>query len=395
MPMISLEQAWAIVAEAARPLGGEQVSLVESAGRVLAAPVLATCDSPRANVSMMDGYAVRGREALAGAGFEVIGTSAAGARFGGRVGAGQAARIFTGAALPDGADRVVIQENVAIDGYRMTIVGPSGEASFVRAAGSDFRTGDRVVEAGTRLTPGALVAAAAAGADRVTVTRRPRVVTIATGDELRTVGDPLDMDHIPDSIGRALAAMLGAMGAQLFGHHLLGDDLPALESAAAEAVATADLVVVTGGASVGARDHAKAMFAPLGMELLFSKAAIKPGKPVWLGRVGETLVMGLPGNPGSALVTARLLLAPLVAGLFGQTRPPPLEWIDLPLGAAIPATGDRETLVRASLVDGKLKPVDNQDSGAQRALAEASWLIRCPPGQGPLAIGDMVAALAF
>ena len=149
--------------------------------------------------------------------------------------------------------------------------------------GSDFRTGELVVAAGTRLTPGALVAAAGAGADGVPVARRPRVVTIATGDELRPAGDLLGPDNIPDSIGPALAAMLGAMGAEVVGHRLLGDDLPALEAAAAEAAATADLVVVTGGASVGERDHAKAMFAPLAMELLFSKVAIKPGKPVWLG----------------------------------------------------------------------------------------------------------------
>lgn len=395
MPLISLECAWEIVTEAAVPLGGQPVLLVDAVGRVLAAPVVATFDSPRSDVSMMDGYAVRDGEAMIGAGFEVIGTSAAGARFGGSVGVGQAVRVFTGAAVPAGADRVVIQEDVAIDGDRMTIVEAPGGARFVRAAGSDFRSGEVVVAAGTRLTPGALVAAAGAGADQISVARRPRVVTIATGDELRPVGAALDGEHIPDSIGPALAAMLQAMGAEMVGHRLLGDDLPALEAAAAQAVAAADLVVVTGGASVGARDHAKAMFAPLGMELLFSKVAIKPGKPVWLGRVGATLVIGLPGNPGSALVTARLLLAPLVAGLLGETSPPPLQWVQLPLASPIPATGDRETFLRATLVDGKLLPVANQDSGAQRALAEAGWLIRCPTGQGPLTAGDMVPALLF
>ena len=221
-------------------------------------------------------------------------------------------------------------------------------------------------------------------------------MTIATGDELRPVGTASDVpDRIIDSIAPGLHAMLGAMGAEVLDHRLLGDDLPKLEAVAAEAVARAELVVVTGGASVGARDHAKAMFAPLGIELLFSKVAIKPGKPVWLGRVGDTFVMGLPGNPGSALVTARLLLAPLVAGLLGQTRPSPLEWIDLPLGVPIPATSDRETFLRAALIDGKLVPVANQDSGAQRALAEANWLVRCPAGQGPLAAGAMVPALIF
>ena len=394
--MIGLDEALSIIADSVSRLGSERIGLNEASGRVLALPVVAAFESPRANLSMMDGYAVHGDEALVGAAFAVIGTSAAGGRFVGSVGPGQAVRIFTGAALPEGTDRVVIQENVALDGKRMTIVEAPGAAGFVRARGSDFAAGDIVVATGSRLTPGTLVAAAGAGTGTVQVTRRPRVVTIATGDELRPVGTASDdPDRIIDSIAPGLHAMVDAMGAEVLDHHLLGDDLPALEAAAAEAVARADLVVVTGGASVGARDHAKAMFAPLGIELLFSKVAIKPGKPVWLGRVGDTFVMGLPGNPGSALVTARLLLAPLVAGLLGQTRPSSLEWINLPLGVPIPATSDRETFLRAALIDGKLVPVANQDSGAQRALAEANWLVRCPAGQGPLAAGAMVPALIF
>ena len=395
MPPITLNQALEIVGRAAVPLASQQVSLIGASGRVLAAPVIATFDSPRSDVSMMDGYAVRADEARSEGVFDVIGTLAAGARFDGAVGVGQAVRIFTGAALPTGADQVVIQENVTLDGDRMTIAEAPGAARFVRARGSDFGTDEIVVAAGIRLTPGALVAAAGAGADRVDVVRRPRVITLATGNELRALGEAFGTDRIPDSIGPGLTAMLDAMGAEVIGHLVFGDDLATLQAAAEDAVARADLVVVTGGASVGARDHAKAMFAPLGMELLFSKVKIKPGKPVWLGRVGATLVMGLPGNPGSALVTARLLLAPLVAGMLGQKTPPPLVWINLPLGAPIPATGDRETFLRATLIDGRLMPVTNQDSGAQRVLGEASWLIRCPAGQGALAEGTLVPALAL
>jgi len=396
MPPISLDDAWGIIAAAATSLDHETIFLHHAAGRMLAAPVHAAFESPRATVSTMDGFAVREGDARIGAVFQIIGVSAAGASFGGRVGAGQAVRIFTGAALPDGADRVVIQEVVTAEDAAATIVEAPGAMRFVRVAGSDFATGETVVAAGTRLTPGALVAAAGAGAVEVSVTRRPRVITIATGDELRAIGADLETpDHLPDSIGPGLDAMLDALGAEVLGHHLLGDDLPALEAAAASAVAVADLVVVTGGASVGARDSAKAMFAPLGIELLFTKVAIKPGKPVWFGRVGATLVMGLPGNPSSAMVTARLLLAPLVAGLLGQRSPAPLEWIDLPLAAPLPATDDRETFFRAMLVDGRLMPLANQDSGGQRALAEAGWLVRCAAGQGPLEPGAMVAALAF
>lgn len=393
---IDLENGWKIIGAAAPILDSEAIALNHAAGRVLAAPVVAFFDSPRAPVSMMDGYAVRHSDARIGTSLQVIGTSAAGARFSGPVEPGEAVRIFTGSKLPDGAERIVIQENVSAEDDRMAIVEAPGEARFVRAQASDFAKGEQVVAAGWRLTPAVLVAAAAAGASKVLVTRTPLVMTIATGDELRPIGEAIDhSDLIPDSLGAGLGAMLTGLGAEVLGHQVLGDDLPMLEAAAAEAVAQADLVVVTGGASVGERDHAKAMFLPLGMELLFTRVAIKPGQPVWLGRVGNTLVMGLPGNPGSAMVTARLLLAPLVARLLGQRWPAPIEWIDLPLGSPLPATGDRETFVRAKLLNGRLMPLANQDSGGQRALAEAGWLVRCPAGQGPIESGAMVSALAI
>ena len=395
MSLINFDQALVIIADTAAPLAAERIALADAGRRVLAEPVRASFDSPRNAVSTMDGYAVSNSDAHAGASLTLIGVSAAGARFAGSVAPGEAVRIFTGATLPDGADRVVIQEVVtAVDD--IIVIGEAGTDRFVRAAASDFAAGEVVVAAGSRLTPGALLAAAAAaGTDLLAVTRRPRVMTIATGDELCAAGQTLGPDQIPDSIGPGLGAMIATLGGLWVGHALLADDLPALEAAAQQAVAIADLVVVIGGASVGARDHAKAMFAPLGMDLLFSKVAIKPGKPVWLGRVGATLVMGLPGNPGSALVTARLLLAPLMSGLLGQATPPPLQWIDLPLAAPIPATGMRETFLRAALVEGKLLPVANQDSGAQRALGEASWLIRCAAGQGPLTAATLVPALAL
>ena len=391
MSLISLDEAWGIIADAVCPLASEAISLTQAAGRVLAEPITARFDSPRTAVSTMDGYAVRDGD---GAVLRLIGTSAAGERFDNSVGQGEAVRIFTGAALPDGATRVVMQENVTADGDRINVNATSA-ATFVRHRASDFAAGDEVVAAGSLLTPGALVAAAGAGASTVTVTRRPRVLTIATGDELRAVGDPLDAEHIPDSLSPGLTAMIAAMGAEMLGHQLIGDNLPALEAAAASAVSACDLVVVTGGASVGARDHAKAMFAPLGLELLLSKVAIKPGKPVWLGRAGETLVMGLPGNPSSAMVTARLLLAPLVARLLGQHEPAPIDWLTLPLAAPLPATDDRETFTRATLSSNGLTPLANQDSGAQRALGKARWLIRCPAGQGALAPGNSVQALTF
>jgi molybdopterin molybdotransferase len=173
----------------------------------------------------------------------------------------------------------------------------------------------------------------------------------------------------------------------------LGDDLPALERAAAEALEIADVTVVTGGASVGERDFAKKMFAPAGLELIFSKVAIKPGKPVWLGRAGGRLVLGLPGNPNSALVTARLLLAPLLHGLTG--RPPVLRWRQAKLAAPLAATGSRETFIRAAAAGDAVRPLTNQDSGAQSTLADADLLIRRAAGAPAGWIGDMVDIIDF
>jgi molybdopterin molybdotransferase len=388
--VIGFDKALALVARAAQPLGAETVPLAEAKGRVLAAPVIAMVDSPPADVSAMDGYAVRdadlpGRLNLAGESFPGGGTSV--------LRPGQCLRIFTGGPVPQGADRVVIQENVTREGD-VAIFGEPGPARHIRKRASDFARGQMLLAAGATLDARGLVAAAGADLGTLDVWRRPKLFILGTGDELAEPGTARDRPGaIPESLSLGVAALAGEMGAQIAGRLRLRDDLPSMERAAAEALAAADLVVVTGGASVGEKDFAKAMFAPLGLAPIFSKVAIKPGKPVWLGRVDEKLVMGLPGNPTSAMVTARLLLAPLIAGLTG--RPAALRWRRATLAEAIGPCGDRETFMRASWDGDSVRPFANQDSGAQKTLADADILIRRRAGAPAAEAGEPVEIIDF
>ncbi|MBV9883949.1 MAG: molybdopterin molybdotransferase MoeA [Sphingomonadaceae bacterium] len=389
--MIGFDEALALVAEAARPLGTEQVALADAHGRVLAAPVIAAVDAPPADVSAMDGYAVR--EADLPGRLRVAGESAAGVVAPPSLAPGSCVRIFTGAPVPAGADRVVIQEEVERDGEFASFGNP-GPGRHIRKRGTDFARGTILLEPGRLLDPRALIAAAGADVAEVEVRRRPRVALLATGDELADPGTArTTAGAIPDSVSLGVAALAADWGAEIALRRRLGDELPALEQAAAEALSAADVVVVTGGASVGERDHGRAMFAPAGLELIFSKVAIKPGKPVWFGRAGGRLVVGLPGNPNSALATARLLLAPLLAGLTG--RPPMLYWRRATLAQALPATGGRETFYRAASDGDAVRPLTNQDSGAQSTLAAADLLIRRAAGAPAGEAGEEVDVIDF
>ncbi|MBS0296440.1 MAG: molybdopterin molybdotransferase MoeA [Proteobacteria bacterium] len=394
--MKSFDDAVALACELASPLGSESVALHEAPGRVLAMPVLASRDAPTAPVSTMDGYALREAELSANARLRVVGESFPGRGFDGPVGSGECVRIFTGGPVPGGLDRVVMQEVVRRDGDIAAFEQPLGPERYVRAAGSDFRAGEALLAPGQRLTPAALVAAAAADLGRVEVYRCPRVSILATGDELAAPGEASARPGaIPDSASFGVAALAEAWGARVTARHRLIDDRAILEEAAATALRDSDLVVVIGGASVGEKDFAKAMFEPSGLELVFSKVAIKPGKPVWLGRAQGRLVLGLPGNPGSALVTARLFLAPLLAGLGGRDPHEALAWSPMPMAEALAATGDRETFHRARVTPGGARPVENQDSGAQKALATTDLLVRRLPGAPALAPGEAASVLAL
>jgi molybdopterin molybdotransferase len=390
--MIAFDEAVRRLTEVARPVGRETVPLRKAAGRVLAAPVVAMVDSPPADSSAMDGYAVR--EADLPGPLHLIGESFPGHGFDGALGPGSCVRIFTGAPVPAGADRVVIQEIAARDGNGVTIAEQPGQSSYVRPRGSDFRTGETLLEPGWQLDPRALVTIAAADLAEVEAWRAPGLVLLATGDELARPGEARGRPGaIPESISAGVAALAETWGGRILGSRLLADDLPGLERAAGEALEQADLVVVTGGASVGEKDYAEAMFAPHGLDPIFSKVTMKPGKPVWLGRARGKLVLGLPGNPTSAMVTARLLLAPLVAGLAGRRGA--LAWRPLPLAAPLPACGDRETFHRARLTEAGALPLANQDSGAQKALAEADLLLRSRPNEPPRQAGEEIEALDF
>jgi molybdopterin molybdotransferase len=393
--VISFDEAVALVVEAARPLGRERVTMAQAHRRVLAEAVLAEVDAPPSDVSSMDGYAVRDADLQALPARLVVADESFPSRGAeDPLAAGGCVRIFTGAPLPEGADRVVIQEEVERDGDFALFMSPPGEARHVRRRGSDFAKGETLLAPGRLLDPGALVAAAGADRAEVEVWRRPRLVLLGTGDELVEPGTARDRSGvIPESVSYGVAALAEEWGAATLDRLRLKDDLPELEKAAGEALVAADLVVVTGGASVGERDFAKAMFSSHGLDLIFSRVAIKPGKPVWLGRAGDRLVMGLPGNPSSALVTARLLLAPLLAGLSGRDPHEALRWRRAPLAAPLEACGSRETFVRAARDREAARPLPNQDSSAQKTLAAADLLIRRPAGIPAARVGDMVDVL--
>lgn len=376
--MISFDEAISIIGSAARPLSAETVSIHTAARRVLADPVIAAIDSPRADVSAMDGYAVRDSD-LTGfpVALNVAGESFPGAGWPEVLGTGSCVRIFTGAPLPAGADRIVIQENVRRESGKAIIDTHPGRALYVRPRGKDFAKGDELLTRGRLLDEYAIVAAAGADVAQVEVYRRPRAILLVTGDELVEPGRARETElSVPDSVSAALAAFAESWGASIVECRRLGDDLDSLARAAGEIAGTADLVVVTGGASVGEKDFAKAAFGPLGLDLLFERVSIRPGKPSWLGRAGDSLVLGLPGNPTSALVTARLFLAPALAGLTGRLPDDALRWEPAALSSPLAACDLRETFHRARFSDGRVSLLAFQESHAQKALAEADILVR-------------------
>ena len=393
--MISFHDAIELIRSVAKPLGTEAIAIERAGGRVLAAPVIACIDSPRADVSAMDGYAVRTDDLSdLPVSLKIIGESFAGAGWHGTVEAGSCVRIFTGAPLPAGAERIVIQEEVRRDGDLAIIDAAPGGEHYIRRRGGDFEAGEVLLLAGRLLDERAIVAAVAADLAEVEVYRQPRVQVLSTGDELVEPGAARDRaDAVPDSVSLGVATLAERWGAECVGRDRLRDDLPLMEEAANAALERADIIVVTGGASVGEKDFAKAMFEPAGLDLIFSRVAIKPGKPAWLGRAGGKVIIGLPGNPTSALVTARLLLAPLIAGMVGLPVDTPLQWTTGRLATALPACGERETFHRARTHSGEAGILSFQESSAQKALAEADVLVRQKANSPAIAAGESVDLL--
>lgn len=396
--MIDFDTAIDAIATNIAPLGVETVALESAAFRVLAQTVHAGLASPRRDVSTMDGFAVRDVDAKVGQKFNIVGESHAGGVSPPAIGPHETVRIFTGAALPEGSDRVITQENWAFEpnGCTMIISEAYGPGWHIRHKASDFNEGAPLLTEGTRLSALVMVTLAAADVASVAVYRQPQVALIATGDELVAPGNAAHhQTKIPESVSFGLNAMINQYGGVITGKYCGGDSLQHLASIATQAVGLADLVVVTGGASVGDRDFAKPMFEALGLEMLFSKVAIKPGKPVWLGRAKGCWVLGLPGNPTSAMVTARLFLAPILCLLQGQRVEDVLDWHLLPSSGSFPSSADRTTFSCASRQSQGLALVGSGDSAVQSTLAASEWLVMQPANSSMAGPGSEVRAIRF
>jgi molybdopterin molybdotransferase len=384
-----------MLADAAR-LGVEEVVLAKAVGRVLAAPVVADRDQPPFDASAMDGWAIRRADLGPNARFQVAGESAAGRAHARPLEAGQAVRIFTGAPVPAGSDLVVIQENATRDGQTVNFtIDREPPPTNIRPAGGDFRSGDVLLVEGARMDAWRLALAAAAGWPSLDVAVRPRVAILATGDELVPPGYVPAPDQIFESGSFALAALVEAWGGQATRLKAQADELDAIVRTVAEA--PFDLIVTVGGASVGDHDLVKPALATLGLALRVETIAVRPGKPTWFGALGDgRRVLGLPGNPASALVCAELFLRPLLAALTGAD--PALAIGAGVLAAPLPANGPREHWMRAARTldaDGRVKvtPFPDQDSSLVGVFSRADCLVMRAAGAPPAAAGEVIHLL--
>ncbi len=385
--MITVEQALAAVLEGAAPLAAENVGLSTLAGRVLAEAVHAAMTQPPFAASAMDGYAVRFQDAKPGAELKIVGEAPAGAPFDGRVGPGEAVRIFTGAVVPQGADHVVIQEDVTRKGVHIAISEPQSSPHNIRAAGIDFNKGDVLERAGVRLHEVHGSIFAAANVSSVKVYRRPRVAIFSNGDELREPGDSLLAGQIINSNHYAIGEMVGRWGAEATYLGCATDSEDSIREFFRRGCDT-DIVIPVGGASVGDYDFVKSAFAKEGGKLRFEKVAVRPGKPTWCGSMGSTRVVGLPGNPASAIVTAALFLQPLVRRLAGERWTAPFG--KARLASPLLANGGREAYLRGVIRENEIIPASNQDSSLLLPFASANALIRRNVNAPAANVGDEV-----
>jgi molybdopterin molybdotransferase len=386
-PMITVEEALArVLTSAEAPLEEEKVALESAYGRVLARDLDALRTQPPFSNSAMDGYALRAADtASAPATLKVIGESAAGRAFQGAVGPGEAVRIFTGAPMPDGADAIVIQEDVQRDGERIRLSAAALARDNLRPAGMDFHAGEALIAAGRRLTPRDVALAAAANHTALPVRRRVRVAILATGDELVPPGGALGPAQIVASNNFGIAGIVEACGGVAIDLGIAVDELSATKAAISRArEANADVLVTLGGASVGDYDLVQQALVSSGMELGFWRIAMRPGKPLMHGRLGAMRILGLPGNPTSSVVCAIVFLRPLLRALHGE--PDPGADLSQParLAVDVPANGQRQDYMRASLSrndDGILvaTPAAEQDSSLVKTMARAEGLIVRPP----------------
>ncbi len=366
--------------------GTERVPLAEALGRTLTEPLVARRTQPPFAASAMDGFAVRAADlASLPARLKVIGESAAGHGFDGSVAPGEAVRIFTGAPVPPGADSVLMQEDTTLDGNIVTAQRTIAVGRHIRTAGVDFSAGESLLPAGTRLGPIDIALAAAMGHAEVAVARKPRVAILATGDELVQPGQETRPDQIITSNSFAVAAFVTQNGGEPIDLGIAGDDFAALEAGVLAArKAQADVLVTLGGASVGKHDLVRSALANEGMELSFWRIAMRPGKPLIHGRLGDMLILGLPGNPAASIVCSLLFLVPLVRALSGDPRAADDPTEPAILGVPVQANGQREDYPRATLTQGETglpvaTPFTLQDSSLLRIFAQSQCLLVRPP----------------
>ena len=392
--MISVQDAISALTQH-RAAGADVLTpLSKALGGRLARDVLAKVTLPPRDASAMDGYAVRFSDVgKAGAQLTVIGEAPAGSPFGDAVGQGEAVRIFTGGAVPEGADHIVIQENASREGDILTTTTTNETRRHIRKAGIDFTKGETLIAAGTQLSPAHIALAAAANHDTLPIYKRPVIALIPNGDELKEPGSPVQEGDVISSNAAGLGALIQSWGGEVMDMGIAKDSVAAI-TALIEDASAEDIIVPIGGASVGDYDYMRTAFKEAGLELVFEKIAVRPGKPTWFGKLGEQRVLGLPGNPASATVCAHLFLKILM------NRADNIVTTKAKLTQALSANGPRETFARGRTEvsdDGiaKVTPFPRQDSSLMTPFAKANVLLRLPPNTGPWDEGDVIDVVSL
>lgn len=393
MTTLTVNEALALILTGITPLDAERVELLDAHNRVLASDVAACLTQPPFAASAMDGYAVRNADiATLPATLTVVGESAAGSHYAGTLKPGEAVRILTGAPVPDGCDAIVIQENTDRCHPRLTVRDGTPDAAHIRPRGGDFTQGQVLLKSGRTLDARALTLAAASGHAALPVRRRPRVAILATGSELVPPGTTPGPDQIVSSNPIGLAALIRTFGGEPILLPLAPDNLAAI-TANIETARDADILVTSGGASVGDHDLVRPALESLGVKLDFWKLAMRPGNPVLYGKLDQLRVIGVPGNPVSALLCARIFVCPLIGAFLGKPATD-LDTATASLAQPLEANGPRQHYMRAVLgPDGTVTAVPNQDSSLLVPMAKANALIVRPPRAPAARIGELVAII--